>query len=89
MVFFQLNICESESESESVSGRIFFCLVFGELLFSDFGTQAATTATTMGVSDMCIKTSVTDAYGPQPPPPHPTNTKIELFTTKYENRPEK
>ena len=37
MVLFYLNICESESES--VSGRIFVCLVFGELLFSDFGTQ--------------------------------------------------
>ena len=39
MVLFNLNICESESESKSVSGRIFVCLVFGELLFSDFGTQ--------------------------------------------------
>ena len=39
MVLFYLNICESESESESVSGRIFVCLVFSELLFSDFGTQ--------------------------------------------------
>ena len=27
MVLFYLNICESESESESVSGRIFVCLV--------------------------------------------------------------
>ena len=61
MVLFYLNIWESESESESVSGRIFVCLAFGELLFSDYGTPTATTATTMGVSDMCNKTSVTDA----------------------------
>ena len=41
------------------------------------GRITATTATTMGVSDMCNKTSVTDAYDrPTIPSSRPTNTKI-------------